>query len=334
MLKNIHRRKPIHSHSNPQGSAIDPERTAFEEEIEGLTREKAEYESKILKFEEQHSPSKFHLDTLTRRVNGLEQRQQHLQTFLEKAIQNPTFVDQLSKKIDSMEFSSYSKKRRMHQNESRRPIADSSFTDTQSSSMPDIGNIFHQNFSSKLDLELSPCVTDRNLVSRSTQSSNEDEGSSQRVLSVGTQQLRKEHTLFSPDSVDLSDTGMSLSFNMNLALSCEMAATTENPCLKTTEESDALSSCHLNLSLASASPQLNINQSAAGTTSPHLKNSGRDIPEHSTNNNLSSPQRVQSDNAATARLAAPQPRVNDAFWEQYLTERPGCTDNEETSSKS
>ncbi|KAL5702860.1 Heat stress transcription factor A-5 [Ranunculus cassubicifolius] len=39
LLKNIHRRKPIHSHTNPPGSD-DPERAALEEEIEKLSREK------------------------------------------------------------------------------------------------------------------------------------------------------------------------------------------------------------------------------------------------------------------------------------------------------
>ena len=36
LLKNIHRRKPIHSHSHPPGSLVDPERAAFEEEIDKL----------------------------------------------------------------------------------------------------------------------------------------------------------------------------------------------------------------------------------------------------------------------------------------------------------
>lgn len=30
--------------------------------------------------------------------------------------------------------------------------------------------------------------------------------------------------------------------------------------------------------------------------------------------------------------AAPPARVNDVFWEQFLTERPGSSDNEEASS--
>ncbi|CAM8921160.1 unnamed protein product [Rhodiola kirilowii] len=341
LLKNIHRRKPIHSHSNPQGSAIDPERAAFEEEIEGLTREKADYEAKILQFEEEHSSVKFHLDTLKQRVGGLEQRQQNLLAFLEKAIQNPTFVDRLSKKIDSMDLSVYSRKRRLCQNESCLPIADSSFTDNHSSSRPDIGQMFHEDVSDKLNLELSPCVTDTHLVSRSTQSSNEDGGSSKRIASEGTQRdtnMRKESDLVSPDTVELSDTGTSFTFNMNLSLPCK-AATRGNPLLNTSEEGDGLSSCHLNLSLASTPLQANKNQlglktlpldQGHGVESRSSENKS-DTPEYNTNGILSSPQEVQSNNQALP-AAPPQPRANDAFWEQYLTERPGCSDNEEASS--
>uniref|UniRef100_A0A7N1A4S6 HSF-type DNA-binding domain-containing protein n=1 Tax=Kalanchoe fedtschenkoi TaxID=63787 RepID=A0A7N1A4S6_KALFE len=337
LLKNIHRRKPIHSHSIPQASAIDPDRAAFEEEIEGLTREKIEYEAMILKFEEQHSSVKVHLDTLTQRVGGLELRQQHLLSFLEKAIQNPTFVDRLSKKIESMHFSAYSKKRRLPQNESYHPITDSSFTDDQSSSRPVIGQMFHQDFSNKLNLALSPCVTDAHLVSRSTQSSNEGGKSSQRIVCEGSQreaQLRSECAPFSPDTVELSDTGTSFTFNMNLSLPCKMA-TSGNMCLKTAEEGDGLGLCHLNLSLASSPLQTNRNQCQVdpehgGTSESRSSANEKDTPKHNTSEVIPSLQEVQSSNQA--QLAAPQPRVNDAFWEQYLTERPGCSDNEEASS--
>ena len=52
LLKNIHRRKPIHSHSHPQGPPADSERAAFDEEIERLTREKTELQLKVYKVKE------------------------------------------------------------------------------------------------------------------------------------------------------------------------------------------------------------------------------------------------------------------------------------------
>ncbi|GJY80532.1 heat stress transcription factor A-5 [Tanacetum coccineum] len=44
LLKNFHRRKPVHSHSTPQTSTVDPETAAFEEEIDKLKREKTSLE--------------------------------------------------------------------------------------------------------------------------------------------------------------------------------------------------------------------------------------------------------------------------------------------------
>ena len=49
----MHRRKPIHSHSNPQGSMVDPERAAFDEEIERITHEKAALEANISRSKQQ-----------------------------------------------------------------------------------------------------------------------------------------------------------------------------------------------------------------------------------------------------------------------------------------
>ena len=67
LLKNIHRRKPIHSHSNPQGTVVDPERTAFEEQIDKLSREKAVLEGNVLRFKQQQSTAKVQLEDLTQR---------------------------------------------------------------------------------------------------------------------------------------------------------------------------------------------------------------------------------------------------------------------------
>ncbi|KAL0433037.1 UNVERIFIED_CONTAM: Heat stress transcription factor A-5 [Sesamum latifolium] len=112
LLKNIHRRKPIHSHSQPQGS-IDPERAAFEEEIDKLSREKTLLEGNVLGFKEQQSAAKVQLEKLTQRIGSMEQRQERLLSFLENAVQNPEFVERLSQKLESMDFSAYSKKRRL-----------------------------------------------------------------------------------------------------------------------------------------------------------------------------------------------------------------------------
>ncbi|TKY59956.1 Heat stress transcription factor A-5 [Spatholobus suberectus] len=183
LLKNIHRRKPIHSHSHPPGSLVDPERAGFEEEIEKLSREKTSLESDIYSFKQHQSTAKLRLEDFLQRLDGVEKRQKQLLNFFEKALQNPSFVEHLSRKIESMDLLAYSKKRRLPQVDHVQPVAESSFVDSHSNFRMEFGNVFHQDFSNKLRLELSPAVSDMNLVSRSTESSNEDGESPQKKLS-------------------------------------------------------------------------------------------------------------------------------------------------------
>ncbi|GJU52629.1 zinc finger, CCHC-type containing protein [Tanacetum coccineum] len=86
------KRKPVHSHSTPQTSTVDPKRAAFEEEIDKLKREKTSLEKNLIRYKQQQPASKLQLEDLTQRVNSMEQRQDALLTFLKKAAQNPNFV--------------------------------------------------------------------------------------------------------------------------------------------------------------------------------------------------------------------------------------------------
>lgn len=356
LLKNIHRRKPIHSHSHPQGSMMDPERAAFEEEIERLAREKASIEANILRSKQQRSAAKLQFEDLKQRVDSMEQRQESLLTFLDKALQDPTFAEILAQKIESMDFSAYNKKRRLPQVDQSPPVMENSFVDNNSSSRPEFGNVFHQDFSSKLRLELSPSVSDINLVSHSTQSSNEDGDSPQRKISGEPKgvQMRTEGFVFPPETLDLSDTGASFTLKMDSTFSRKLP-TNENPRLQhplqpsltSNEEGDGHISCHLNLTLASS--PLQINKSPYSARMPQVAEETGKSPNSKSNTNskesdttdfpksinlagdttLSSSQRASNNNQVPA--AAPV-RVNDVFWEQFLTERPGCLDNEEASS--
>ncbi|GJV01929.1 heat stress transcription factor A-5 [Tanacetum coccineum] len=110
LLKNIHRRKPVHSHSTPQTSTVDPERAAFEEEIDKLTREKASLEKNLLRYKQQQPASKLQLEDLTQRVNSMEQRQDALLTFLKKAARYPEFVEHLAQKLESIDFQPITRK--------------------------------------------------------------------------------------------------------------------------------------------------------------------------------------------------------------------------------
>ncbi|XP_074343087.1 heat stress transcription factor A-5-like [Apium graveolens] len=398
LLKNIHRRKPIHSHSNPPSSTVDPERAAFEEEIDKISREKATLETNLLllsalaswrrddssflssasdksasssdsanpfstifhkpsalrtqvhefqhqlRIKQQQPTAKHQLDEWTQRIGGMEQRQEKLLAFLEKVVQNPDFVEHLARKLESIDISAYNKKRRLPHIEDPQILREDSFIDNHSFSRPEFGNIFHQDFSNKLTLELSPAVSDINLVSRSTQSSSEDGGSPQRVFEGGIKDalMRSSGTIYAPETLELSDTGTSFTFNMDSSLS-QKGGLGNSPklqslqqCLSFSEEGEGHISCQLNLTLASSSLHANKSQYSArfsqdGGKSLESKSvsSGNEVefrlPEKSKNYssdeaNLSS---LHDTATKTQEPGNPPPRVNDVFWEQFLTERPG-----------
>ncbi|KAK4374159.1 hypothetical protein RND71_004836 [Anisodus tanguticus] len=302
LLKNIHRRKPIHSHSHPPGSTVDPERAAFEEEIDKLSREKSGLEANVLRFRQQQSSAKLQLEELTGRVSSIEQRQESLLTFVENAVQNPDFVERLAQKLESMDISALNKKRRLPQ------VLENMSVD-------------NQEFSNKVRLELSPAVSDINVLSCSTQSSNEDGESPYRRISEGWSrdvQLRTGGAIYTPEAIELSDTGMSFRLKMDSSFPRALPQ-----CLTSNEEVDGHISCQLNLSLASCLSQVEKKQ-----YSPMPQIGQEKIPPTDDKN-------LSSSHDATGKKERPATtpvRVNDVFWEQFLTERPGCSDNEEASS--
>lgn len=353
LLKNIHRRKPIHSHSNPQGTAVDPERTAFEEEIDKLSHEKTVLEGNVLRFKQQQSTAKVQLEDLTQRLSGIEKRQDNLLTFLDYAVKRPSFIEALSLKLESMDVSAYNKKRRLPQVDQAQYAQENMMVDDHSSSKPEFGNnSIPQDFCNKLTLELSPAVSDINLLSHSTQSSNEDgEISPKRISERWPKDVQKcGDALYAPETLDLSDTGTSFGSRMESPLP-QKAADAESPqlhsfqpCLTSTEDGDGHVSCHLNLSLASSALPIGRSQSSAKVD--HVveetgKSAEAKLNADGNEADLSTPveSRKHPDGDTTLSSShndkqgpATQARVNDVFWEQFLTEKPGSMDNEEASS--
>lgn len=272
-------------------------------------------------------------------------------------MQNPTFVEHLSRRVESMDISAYNKKRRKPQVDQSKTAVETSLHDNSSCSRPEFGNIFHQDFSNKLRLELSPAVSDVNLVSHSTQSSNEDGGSPQKKISEADPKdghARTEGNLYVPETFELSDTGASLTFNMDSSFSRKVPVNDSprvHPLqqrMTSTEEVDGHVSCQLNLTLSPSPLQASeglypsrmpppSNDMAKATelrynpndkeydprSFPNIRNLGNEDPS------LSSSQETPNNNLGPAPVPV---RVNDVFWEQFLTERPGSSDNEEASS--
>ncbi|GAB2295671.1 hypothetical protein Dimus_029825 [Dionaea muscipula] len=354
LLKNIHRRKPIHSHSHPP---VDQERSAFEEEIEKLSRQKAELQAKALRFRQLESAAKLQLETMKQRVEWLEVREKNLATFLENATKSPALIELLGRKIDSTDLSAYNKKRRLPQADHSQTISENSSRENLSVSRPELANAFPQDFSNKLTLELSPVVSDMNLDSNSTESSNEIWESSLRRSCEGDLrdvEVRMTDLSFTPDAVELPDTDTSLSFKMDSPFVQKAGAKDGSARdslqknLVPTEEGDGHISFHLNLTLASSPLQASY-YSARSTYSDQevgrFPETGTDANEKGSDGDVTSNNTNSAENAINGRssteapgddaelTAAPAPaRTNDHFWEQFLTERPGCVEIEEASS--
>eukprot|EP00268_Persea_americana_P044077 TRINITY_DN4452_c0_g1_i1.p1 TRINITY_DN4452_c0_g1~~TRINITY_DN4452_c0_g1_i1.p1 ORF type:complete len:563 (+),score=117.62 TRINITY_DN4452_c0_g1_i1:206-1690(+) len=362
LLKNIHRRKPIHSHSQPQTSSGNAERAVLEDEIDRLLREKTALQEDLRRYKQQESGAKGQLEDLERRVLEMEQRQQRMMAFLAKAVNNPCFVEHLIRMAEaSVDFSALNKKRRVPDIvEYSQEVEENSFVDNHSStSKPDIGHVFQQDFSNKLRLELSPAISDNHLVSVSMQSSTEDGGRSLNKLSEGASKdanMRTEGICFVPDTLELSDTGASFTPGKNISLSMQLRnenleASGLNRCPASIDDSDAHISCQLNLTLASSPLQVNNSHYLDRISHSSGQHIGSSVAELRFNSNrkesdlvaslkhrhftdgsdtkMSPSQEIPTNNQVHA---APQGRVNDVFWEQFLTERPGSSDTEEASS--
>ncbi|KAK9159865.1 hypothetical protein Syun_006206 [Stephania yunnanensis] len=190
LLKNIHRRKPIHSHSHPPGSLADAEKAALDEEIEKLSKEKSALETNVWRVRQQQSGTKTQLDDLESRVQGMEQRQFKLMSFLARAVNNSSFVENLIGMAadTSIDFMALKKKRRLPKGDCIHEDEDTSFVDNNScTAKSDLGNICPQDFCNKLKLALSPAVCDSNMLASSAQSCNEDGVSPVKQTSCGDQ---------------------------------------------------------------------------------------------------------------------------------------------------
>ncbi|CAK8567109.1 unnamed protein product [Lathyrus sativus] len=106
LLDNIHRKKPVHSHSRGE-----VERFEFEEEIKKLSNEKAAIELDISNFELNMPAKKLHVDNLVQRLEASEHRHNNLKNSFEMVLQNPKFVEEMNKKVEFIFSSRFSNKR-------------------------------------------------------------------------------------------------------------------------------------------------------------------------------------------------------------------------------
>lgn len=104
LLKTINRRKPVHVHNHhPQPSiqntsaksCVEVGKFGLEEEVERLKRDKNALMQELVRLRQQQQATDNQLQSVGQRVQGMEQRQQQMMSFLAKAMKSSGFLAQL-----------------------------------------------------------------------------------------------------------------------------------------------------------------------------------------------------------------------------------------------
>ncbi|XP_022774662.1 heat stress transcription factor A-4b-like [Durio zibethinus] len=105
LLKNIHRRKPVHSHSlNHQGKSSVPlteiEKNEFEEEIKRLRNEKCRLQLQLPRHQKENQEFQFQIKLLSERFQNMEDRQRQVMVFLAQLMHKPHLLSMLKQESE------------------------------------------------------------------------------------------------------------------------------------------------------------------------------------------------------------------------------------------
>ncbi|XAR70655.1 hypothetical protein NMG60_11027574 [Bertholletia excelsa] len=129
LLKSITRRKPAHGHNNQQmpqppaqsssvGACVEVGKFGLEEEVERLKRDKNVLMQELVRLRQQQQATDNQLQAMVKRLQGMEQRQQQMMSFLAKAVHSPGFLAQFLQQQQNetnRRMSEANKKRRIKQ---------------------------------------------------------------------------------------------------------------------------------------------------------------------------------------------------------------------------
>lgn len=316
LLRNIHRRKPVHSHSiqNYQGQGTsnpltESEKQGYKHDIERLKHDKVLLLLELQRQKQERQGIELQTQILRERLQRMEQRQQSMVSILAGNLPKPGLSSTLMPPSEIQ-----NRKRRLSRADC---IQDEAEIDDNRTITCHATNREDSDATSVLALNLEPfellessltCV--ENLLHEVRQACGE------KMCSVQVP-LR-------PSAAVLTELeGSSGDLVMNL----QQESPRLNPCSTTSREncsslelaesmscadSPALSCLQLNVDIASKSTGIDMNCKPAAT----------------------SPEVVASKEHADGTTATVTTGVNDVFWEQFLTENPGSSDTQENQSKS
>ncbi|KAG6791999.1 hypothetical protein POTOM_001136 [Populus tomentosa] len=141
LLRTISRRKPAHGHTNQQpqqtraqnstvGACVEVGKFGLEEEVERLKRDKNVLMQELVRLRQQQQSTDSQLQTMVQRLQGMEQRQQQMMSFLAKAMQSPGFLAQFVQQQNESN-------RRITEANKKRRLKQEGVSENEGSSAPD-----------------------------------------------------------------------------------------------------------------------------------------------------------------------------------------------------
>ncbi|EOX92921.1 hypothetical protein QUC31_003895 [Theobroma cacao] len=309
LLKNIHRRKPIHSHSLvQQGNSGLPlteiEKKEFEGEIKRLSQDKSRLQLQLQRHQKENQEFQFQIRLLSERFKNMEDRQRQVMVFVAQLIHKPHFVSMFNQKS---EF--HNKKRKLlnfnHFIDGYNTVEHHSLTSQDANLGAPSAPVLNLEQIEKLDSSIKRWETLFHGIGETMDEKVYDFGISSRPSPIDVTELQTssgdydiDGELCSPSSHPCSPHSTDINSSPELAVSVYKADSPPIPSFD-----------HI--------ANLNPKSFGIGVTSKHAT-----PPET---------EALKEQVKATADHSVPG-KVNDVFWEQFLTEAPNSLDAQEIQS--
>lgn len=296
LLKNIYRRKPMHSHSPQNMPLTDSEKQVYEDEIRRLRHENLLLHSELQRRHgEDPAGIQLHIQFLAKRLQEMVNNQRQAVAFLMEQMRNPRFPTTLMDQSDApgkrrrlLEFDQMELNK--HSKESGPAMALDLNSDERLEDSLDIRDNFQQGIRQKMAIEDNDIDLSSRPPSVIVPMNVESSGDSERNI----------HT-WSPRSAPSS------SSKDLRSMSPELCPSIDQP------ESPTASSVYLNIDIS-------------------LNSSVIDVDSEPCNNKVTDIEKTPSEQMREKTPEAPK-EMNDMFWEQFLTERPRPSDSQEVQSE-
>ncbi|KAH6764091.1 hypothetical protein C2S51_015340 [Perilla frutescens var. frutescens] len=303
LLKNIYRRKPIHSHSG-QGNGVpltDSEREHFEKEIQKLKGEKVLLQSEVEKHKHENQGYEYQLRSLRQTLQNIDYRQRQLMISLAQLLEKPGYTS------STMEQSQFQNKRRRSAvlnflHDEGRQGENQGMSFIENSSAPALINLDHVE---KLDLSLNFW---EKFLHGIDQTPTEDFHDFR--LHPMRSPVITEMAASSGDS-DLNVPPSSPGCPMSASTSRDYHSSSELAASSTYVDSPAISSICIDLDSRLKPVSIDVNISPTK------------IPD------IETPKDREQDGSIPSVAAGP----NDVFWQQFLMEAPGSSMTQEVQSE-